>query len=262
MTVTKHVVDAPVSVPYPHGLFAAVTPRPAVDPHWRNGVTWQSQSCGLVKATINPCLADEVDPLTPDDLCSVLDYDPFTLYAFNDDSVPGRTLEQHRQDTIDRLVAGEQFTAEQHLWGLLTTAVPVPVDLTAYPGWLALGHVEQALAEAYGGLGIIHMSRLAATALALHLRFSQGTVTTMLGTPVVIGGGYDPLVSPFSPTATIMGTGPLVMYRGEIDTDAFTIERPVNNLSYVAQRDYVIGWDCAAVGAVAYIGTPPLPPEE
>jgi hypothetical protein len=60
---------------------------------------------------------------------------------------------------------------------------------------------------------------------------------TKLGTPVVVGGGYDQ-------AGLIYGTGPLVIYRGEVDTRQQAIAKPVNKVSFIAQRDYVVGWDC------------------
>ena len=68
---------------------------------------------------------------------------------------------------------------------------------------------------------------------------------TALGTPVVIGGGYN-VPESVTDTGTIIATGPLVMYRGDIDTRENAVDKAINSVSIVAQRDYVIGWDCVA----------------
>ncbi len=70
---------------------------------------------------------------------------------------------------------------------------------------------------------------------------------TLLGTPVVIGAGYDNAVGAPTATSSIFATGPVLLYRGDIDTREQAINKAHNEVSYVAQRDYVLGWDCYAV---------------
>lgn len=253
---TWHLVEAPASVPYRFGLFSQVTPRTAelsgagIDEHWRLGVQWMSQACGDARLTTGPCIDAEVNPLTPDDYCSVSQYDPFTVYAYNNDDVPGFSMDEDVANAVARLTNGEQEAAEEHLWGLATTAIGANiVDLTSYPLWYGLGYVEQALAEAYGGQGVIHMNRLAATMLADQLRVEGGRLFTLLGTPVVAGGGYEKIGVTAPTEGLIYGTGPLVMYRGDVDTRQSALDKATNQASIIAQRDYVVGWDCVAVGA-------------
>jgi len=249
---TYHQVTAPPAVPYRFGLFSVVEPRTAaiegvtIDEHWRLGVQWQSQSCGDIKETTGPCIDDEVADLTADgQLCSVLQYDPFTLYAYNDDAVPGHTLAEHEANAITRLTKGEQFGAERHLWSAMVTAAGAATDATAYPIHIGLGYAEQAISSSYEAQGVLHMSRLTAMACADFLRMEGGRMLTALGTPVVIGGGYN-VPESVTDTGTIIATGPLVMYRGDIDTRENAVDKAINSVSIVAQRDYVIGWDCVA----------------
>lgn len=252
-----HLVDAPPVVPYPFGLFSVVEPRLTLDEHWRLGVRWQSQACVESKTTTGICIDGDVPALDPDDLCAVVEYDPFTAYAYNDDSLIGYTLAEHQQHAIDRLVAGEQRAAETHLWGMLGTAVPVPTNLVGWDVTYGLAWVEQALAESYPGTGVLHMSRATATMLWDRLHQVGNKLYTTLNTPVVVGGGYDPL--PVVPTGlgTIYGTGPLALYRGDVDTREAAVDRGNNTASYIAQRDYVIGWDCTAIGAAVTLATAP-----
>lgn len=259
---TWHLVDAPTTVPYRFGLFSQVTPRTSdlqgagMDEHWRLGVQWVSQACADARLTTGPCIDGEVNPLTPDDACFVSKYDPFTVYAYNTDDTIGFTLTEAEANAVARLTNGEQEAAETHLWNLATTAVTGDlVDLTAYPLWYGLGYVEQALAEQFGGQGVVHMSRLTATMLADQLRFEGGRMFTLLGTPVIAGGGYD-MIGATAPTeGLIYGTGPLVMYRSDIDTRQNAVAKDTNQVSVIAQRDYVIGWDCVAVGAEVSLAT-------
>lgn len=259
---TWHLVEAPAAVPYRFGLFSQVTPRTSeltvngMNDHWRLGVEWVSQACAATKLTTGPCIDENVSPLTPDTFCSVSQYDPFTVYAYNDDSVVGFTLTEAEQNAIARLTNGEQESAEEYLWTLATTAIGANVvDLSTYPLWYGLGYVEQLLAEAYGGQGVIHMNRLAATMLADQLHIEGGRLFTLLGTPVVAGAGYEKVGASAPTEALIYGTGPLVMYRGEIDTQQSAIDKTTNQQSIIAQRDYVIGWDCLIVGAEVTLAT-------
>lgn len=253
---TFHLVEAPATVPYRFGLFSQVAPRAAdvqgvsVDEHWRLGVRWMSQACALAKITTGPCIDDGVAPLTPDNYCSVSEFDPFTVYAFNDDAVPGFTMDEDVANAVARLTNGEQTAAEDHLWGLMSSAIGANVvDLTGHDLWYGLGYVEQVLAETYGGQGVIHMSRLTATMLSDQLHMEGGRLFTVMGTPVVAGGGYDQVGVSAPSEGLIYGSGPLVLYRGDVDTRQAALNRTVNKASIVAQRDYVLGWDCVAVGA-------------
>lgn len=253
----RHLVDAPVAVPYRYGLFSVVDPRPDADPHWRQGVTWETQGCAReVGSTLYPCLdAEPVDPLTGGGVCDIAEWDPFTLYAFPTRSlVAGQNAEQ---DARDRLTNGEQYAAETILWGLLDDEVTA-VDVSAYGGVeYALGYVEQAVTNLYGSRAVIHVNRLVGSLLytAGALKPEGGNLITGLGTPVIIGGGYDTDLTVPPATLTVVGSGPIVMYRGPIET-ATGYDRDTNTSSIIAQRDYLVGWDCAAVAASTTIDIP------
>lgn len=261
---TWHEVSAPPAIPYRYGVFSVVEPRTTqlagvtVDEHWRLGVQWISEACSEALITTGNCIDPEVEALISDRACSEFQYDPFTVYAYNTDAIPGHTLAQHEANAIARLTNGEQRTVEQELWQRLLIADPVPTDLTAFPAWIGLGWIEQQLAEQYGSMGVIHMNRYAATALALHLRIESGTMRTILGTPVIVGGGYDPTPTPITDTAILFGSGPVAMWRGDIDTRESAVDKALNDVSIVAQRDYVIGWDCVAVSAEIALGCPTI----
>lgn len=253
---TWHLVEAPAAVPYRFGLFSQITPRTSeltgagLDEHWRLGVQWMSQACGDAKITTGPCIDDEVGPLTPDNYCSVSQFDPFTVYAYNNDAVPGFSMDEDVANAVARLTNGEQEAAETFLWNTATAKIGLDVvDLTAYPLGYGLGYIEQVLAELYGGQGVIHVNRLTATMLTDQLRIEGGRLFTLLGTPVVAGAGYEKIGVTAPTEGLIYGTGPLVMYRGDVDTRQTAIDKATNQTSIIAQRDYVIGWDCVAVGA-------------
>ena len=255
-----HEVAAPPVVPYRFGVFSVAEPRTATgvdlapDEHWRLGLEWISEACRDALVTSGPCIDPEVGPLESNRECNLFQFEPFTVYAFNTDALPGRTVRQHEANAVARLTNGEQAAVESVLWSRFVAATPVPTSLTSVPGWVGLGWMEQALAEQYGSQGVIHMSRLAATALGLYLRPDGGVLRTLLGTPVVAGGGYDALQAVQGDTAAIFGTGPLVMYRGDIDTRENAVDLALNDVSIVAQRDYALGWDCVTIGAEISLG--------
>lgn len=247
---TWHQVEAPAVVPYSYGLFSVAEPRVVADPHWRFGVRWQSQGCAVTGETTSPCFDEEIDSLPPlPDVCDVSEFDPFTVYAYNTDAIIGHTLAEHEQNTIARLLVGEQRTAEQHLFAAMTTAAGSVTDLTGWSSHYALAWLEQELAENYGGTGVIHMNRATAMMLYDYFRVSGGRLFTPMGTPVVAGGGYDEQSGTAPGVSTIFATGPVVIYRGDVDVRQMAISKARNEVSYIAQRDYVVGWDCSVIGA-------------
>jgi hypothetical protein len=244
---TWQLVEAPPVVPLPYGIFSVAEPRLSTDDHWRLGVQWQSQACSATKVTTGPCIDPEVEPLDKDDYCSVSQYEPFTVYAYNNDDVIGHSIDEHLANTIQRLVATEQRSVEEQLWSSLVANSVSTISLTAFNPGVVLGYLEQQLAENYGGQGAIHMNRLTATYLWEYLQVQGGKLVTKLGTPVVAGAGYDALVSPLD-EFTMFASGPLVIYRGDVDTRQSALDRAINQASIIAQRDYVLGWDCVAYG--------------
>lgn len=247
---TWQLVEAPPVVPLPYGIFSVAEPRLTTDDHWRLGVQWQSQACSTTKVTTGPCIEPERGSLTPDDYCSVSQYDPFTVYAFNDDPVVGHTMDEDLANTIQRLIATEQRSVEEQLWTLLGLGAVSTTALPAVPAGVTLGYLEQILAQNYGGQGVIHMSRLVATFLWEYLEVQGGKLVTKLGTPVVAGAGYDNIVAPGT-DFTMYASGPVVLYRGDIDTRQNALNRATNQASIIAQRDYVLGWDCVAYGVTS-----------
>lgn len=253
---TWHLVDAPAVVPHPYGLFSVAEPRLSTDEHWRIGVQWQSQACIIPKQTTGPCIGEPA-PLTEDDLCSIKEFEPFTVYVYDNDPVVGHTLEQHRANATARLVNGEQTAVEQKFWDDLNASPDFSYNALSVSAITALGALEHQLAKRYPGTGIIHMSRAAATTLWENLVITGGRAYTALGTPVVIGGGYDYANPADVPVQTaIFGTGPVVMYRGDIDTREEAFNKPVNEVSYIAQRDYVLAWDCVSIKVTTKLDTP------
>lgn len=254
---TWQLVEAPAVVPLPYGLFSIAEARLATDTHWRLGVKWQSQACSPVKGTTGACIDDEVAPLDPDDYCSVTAVEPFTVYAYNNDEIPGHSLAEHEANAVARLVNGEQHAVESQLWAQMSADPAITLtDLSGAPHGVALGYIEQMLANNYFGQGVIHMDRMTATVLWEYIDVSGGRLQTRLGTPIIAGGGYGNMADPPVDEFYLYGTGAVVMYRGDIDTRQRAIAKSTNQVSYIAQRDYVVGYDCYGIGTKFTLTTP------
>ena len=252
---TWQLVEAPAAIPLRYGLFSVAEPRLTTDEHWRLGVQWQTQACSPAKATTGYCIDDEVSPLTPDDFCRVMQFEPFTVYAYDNDEIIGASLAEHEAHAVARLTNGEQYAAESQLWSIIGTNAAPATDLSGAPTGVVLGYIEQMLANNYFGQGVIHMDRFTATLLWEYLDVSGSRLQTRLGTPVIAGGGYGSMPNPPIDEFYIYGTGPVVVYRGDVDTRQMAIAKETNQVSYIAQRDYVVGYDCGAVAAKGTLGS-------
>lgn len=246
MVATANVwvrIEAPVVVPHPFGLFSVASPQSPTDPSWMLGGQWTSTACGDLAATFDACInggTPGAKTVTARDPWSHAK--PFTVYAYR--SCAGESAESVADDVDTLLSNGEEFAAEQALWTALTTAAAPTVgggDLLD-----ALAYVEQLLGVNYFGTGVIHMNRGAATRLAQHLVRVGNHLETIAGTPVAAGAGYDSAAAAAGP-AVIYGTGALAVRRSTPDRHtAWNLQ--VNDYTAIAERTYLVGWDCYAVG--------------
>jgi hypothetical protein len=135
----------------------------------------------------------------------------------------------------------------------------------------ALSILEDFISGNYGGLGVIHMTRGAAEALASRMLLESrgGQLFTRVGTPVVAGSGY-PGTGPAGASGGagqtwIMASPAIFGYRSDIFTTSSrsgdTLDRTTNDLTALAERTYLLGYDPCGVGAVlTQLGEPVAPP--
>lgn len=192
---------------------------------------------------------------------------PFTVYGHFASGVGGWSMEDAQRLANEHLLAREEARVEQALWTgdlgnspkLQGAPSTTTVMGTAGDAVLALALLENYIAVTYGSMGVIHMSRLAATILLEHdvLTISGGRLTTKLGTAVAAGTGY-PGTGPSGQaaaagTAWIFATPMLFGYRSEIFTSSATpgdlFDRRQNNITAIAERTYLLGFDPVGVGA-------------
>lgn len=240
-------VTAPALTPYPFGLFSFAPDTLDVRAAG-GGVWWRSLACGQgVGVTFAPCqVDDEVPELDVNVACAVSRAASFTVYARSDEVTVGDTLERKFARAKDVLIGGEQFAVEQALWALLQTATAAPTGFTADHVQTAVALAEAHARKVYGGTPVIHVSPFTATQGPFAFHAEGQRMRTMLGTPVIVGGGYGGDDLPADESGDVIVTGALVVHRGETFDLGQVFDRKVNNIAAVVERTYVVGWDCFA----------------
>ena len=172
------------------------------------------------------------------------------------------------------LLAREEQGVEQALWTGDLGNVPnfqaedtdsALVNSTAASVVRQLAWLEANMGAAYGSAFMIHLTRDAALiGLQLGAIVATGNrLTTKLGTPVVAGSGYKGNVGPSTPSAGQVyayATPPVFGYRSEVirpsDGSWDLFDRDVNQLTAVAERVYLLGFDtCAVAAALMSLGS-------
>lgn len=213
---------------------------------------------------------------------------PFTPYAKFDCGVVG--MEDALKIATDALAQSEPWQVERAFWtGLVdgkTLAFPhlaasaevldaqgielqspagIVVTGAAIDAVTALGLLESALADCYNGVGVIHVPVKLLPTLQFHnLVIPQGgKLKTLNGNLVAVGAGY-PGTSPSGVTPAVgetwmYATGAVFMYRGDVQvpTDKVSsINRATNTREMIAERTYVLGFDCCHHAILVDIGAP------
>jgi hypothetical protein len=142
---------------------------------------------------------------------------------------------------------------------------PDATELTGGDIVEALAQVESELAECYGGQGVIHMTYATAMAALDHMLIQRVPVgpggraalqTVAGGNWVAVGSGYTGSApagtAPSAGTAWMYATGAIFYYRSDIRSTSRPSEavvRSINDIVYIAERTYVVAWDCCLIGA-------------
>lgn len=213
---------------------------------------------------------------------------PFTAYAKFDCALVG--MDEALAIATNALAQSEPWQVERAFWtGLvdgrvlafphlaanarvldqqgyeLQSVASVVVTGNAVDAVTALGLLESALADCYNGVGVIHVPvKLLPTLQANHLIIVQsGKLKTLNGNLVAVGGGYPGTspagVAPAIGESWMYATGPVFMYRGDVQvpTDKVSsINRTTNTREMIAERTYVLGFDCCHHAVLVDIGAP------
>jgi hypothetical protein len=269
------------------------------DPHWRQGVEWQPL-CGNINTTYDPCFSvtgDGGPPPAPPPKSSNLTYEdrganPFTVTADFRCS-PAAFAEKAQDLGAEALSRLESYEVENTFWTGVAGGQPIvyphlaadaevtegvihPVLLqtaaTPVTGAVlniveALGLLEQALADCYNGVGVIHVPAVLGPLLAAERLVERDgrRLRTAKGNLVALGNGYPGTgpdgSDPAPGTAWIYATGAVFAYRSGVEVMPLPsiVNRSDNTVEAIAERTYVLGWDCChfavQVGASPFLGS-------
>lgn len=230
-------IEAPTVTPHPFGLFSVAPPAGPGDTGWQTGVSWDSWACIDPNTTTDNCINGGTAAVKEFELCpNHVTYKPITVYIGIKRT--GQSYDVGEAQASSVLEDSAEFAIERYLWTQLGAAV---TEATALQPIAALANVEQLLGAGYMGTGVVHMSRGMAIRLAPQLVRSGDRIETVIGTPVAVGAGYGP--------DAIYGTGALIVARGSLEVVS-AWNTSINDELVLAERTFVVGWDCYATGAL------------
>lgn len=307
MAGPRQIVDGPTFTSSRFGLLSAVQLPPARDGHWQNGVTWSSYCPeGMGDTTYDECIATTgaPDASPPEPAAKTTNVDhvirgatPFTVYVRFDCAPVGN--EEAQRIATRALGQVEQWQVERTFWTGLVDGIELafphlaadaqvldadgvvlqPVTSTAVTGTpvdvaTGLGRLEQALADCYGGRGVIHVPLELLPSLDAYtlVRPTGGRdadsgqfgrqLETLAGNLVAVGAGYPGTgpdgVDPGATSTWMYATGPVFMYRSDVHVNPFssTVNRTNNTVEMIAERTYVLGFDCCLHAVQIELGVP------
>jgi len=287
----RQIVDPPAFTLLPYGLWDAVEQRTPGNPHWQQGVTW-IERCPDGGTTYDECLSVTGTGAPPEPGAKADNVDqtdrgatPFTIFTEFDCAPVGlRDAETVASDALARI---EQQQVEAAFWtgtvGGQTVAFPhlaadtevldsqqivlQPTATTCVTGVdaaHALGALEDCLADCYAGQGVIHIPRIALPTFAAWglVQARDGGLFTTAGNRVVVGGGYTGSgpdgTTPAAGSTWMFATGALFGYRGDVrmHSPRDSIDRSANTMRMIAERTYVLGFECCLLAAHFELGVP------
>lgn len=276
------VTTGPVLVTAPqtrdrYGIFSVAEMTTMDDLHEvLGGVQWITGNCGMSLGYTVDCAvslagktfatADTVDALTP-----------FVVYAGRTCGPVGFTVAEQQRLTMQKLKATEQATVEKLFSDQLNGQSPGlanAVGVTTVPTAAgvnfveSIGRLEEAFYAAYGQAGVLHLPFRAGehasgqnllTADAAHPMPGNTRVWRLVtGTAVSVGNysGNSPVgAAPAAGHQWLYMTPPIKIWRQSDDTVKVSpvegsLNRTTNQETWLAERAYVMGYECNAVFAI------------
>lgn len=280
------IVPPPAFTPISHGLLSVSQDLTGqFSPRWEAGIIYQPM-CSDVDSTYGDCLVVTgvgAVPAAPAKSATYVNVrrasTPFTVYARKDCAAP-TFWDQAPAEIREALTQGEEWQVERTFWtGTSATATGVTHPHLAANATLSqdndllqpaatvvaggpfnivegLGYLEEALADCYKGQGVIHIPAAVAPHLTawglLHIT-PEGQYITCNGNLAAIGRGYTGSAPDGTSSAAhrwLYATGATFYARSE--PRAFTrvemFDRLNNTVEALAERTYVVGWDCCLLG--------------
>lgn len=265
-------------------LLSTATQLDLPDAHWRMGITWEPlcpESSGTYDpctAVIDQG-GDVVRAPAPPEKSATTEWQTraataFTAYSRIDCSPVGQ-WEQLSESNQQALIRSEARFVETAFWSgaaggqtvvfphLAADSIvedggdvlqPAATTVTDTPQSISvgIGMLEDAMRDCYPGVATIHMPiRLAALAAEAHLLTSRSgrMFTTSIGSKVIVGDypGTAPDGTTTEGATWMYATGEVFFAREPTPTRfsmAESFDRSVNTVEMIAERTYVIGWDC------------------
>lgn len=276
--------------PRPHGLLFVATPVTPGSDHWQAGVTWEPL-CVSGSTTFMPCVSGgDVTPLAksathdethqgarPFTVITEFDCAPIGTWA-NAEPTALQTLTRAEQGLIERAFWTGNAGGQHIVYPNLTTVGPLfDSEILLQPAGTyvsgvaldvveGLGKLENALAQCWDGVGVIHVPTILAPAMcAQYLIYEEGgKLYTKAGNLVSIGAGYPWDIGPngaVAPAGTgwLMATGPVFIIRGtpRVLDKRGSLDRGVNTLKIISERTVLLGYSCCHAGVLVTLGGEP-----
>lgn len=285
----------PPLTPPSFGLLSVATEITDPPRNWQAGVTWEPV-CAAAGVTYDECLVvlpTGLPPAEPPTKTATYEDElraatPFTVLVRKDCSPVGWWSDADAESAA-ALTASEGWQVERTFWTGLAAGQEVAwphlasdtdvVDgddgaylglaadvVTAGPVPLidAVGLLEAALGDCYHGAGVLHLpAQLGVHAADKDVIARTGArYLTPSGNLVAIGRGYPGTgptgAAPLAGSTWIYATGAVWYIRSPIrdfaNVDGF--DRSVNTLEKLAERSYVLGWDCCLFAAQVDTSSP------
>lgn len=270
------LVDGPVRTPLPYGLLSvSQVPVDSDDTHWKGGIRYETDDCGFASITTDSCAVTGGAIKSPTGTWITRGAQPLTVYTLPV-CAPVGTYENYEPRVQAVLTSGEARAVEKEFWTGANGTLPhlaanTPVSGTGFDTSVVIqtaatvivtgavdilegiALLEEALATCYGNEGVIHIPPIAvAHAKDEDLIDKDGTrLRSPSGHLVAAGAGYtgsSPAgVAPSGGIYWLYATGAVTVRRGPIEVTrpiGQAVDRSRNDVFLVAERTYVISWDC------------------
>lgn len=291
MASPRALIAPPAFTPHAYGLLTVAADVTATAPaHWEAGVTWQPL-CAAAGVTFDECLVVTGVGVVPEPAEKAATFTshrraatPFTVYARKDCAAP-TFWNQAAGEVSEGLTEGEGWQVERAFWtggaggasGVVHPHLAANAELISFSDTLqtaatvitgvaldlveGLGRLEWALGDCYQGQGVIHIPAVLGPQLANNLLAIPrgGRLYTPNGNLIALGAGYPgtgPTGASITGAVWIYATGAVFYARSPlraIDSTA-SLDRSTNTLEQLAERTYVLGWDCCHLAIPISIG--------
>lgn len=289
------VEAGPSFTPLRFGLLSAADMPTTQPAGWGHGVQRVWPDCGpATTSVVIPCSGAPITGTPSGTDVQSLSADVFRVYGWVQCSPVGwgNDLEDLRRRAEALLTNGEGRAVEATFWSgqtdhggevfphlaadtellgaqqgahqVLRQLAADEVTTAAVDAVEALGLIEGALGECYGGEGIIHVPRAALAHLDHYgvVRQSGEQLRTLAGNRVAAysGGAYPAPDGSTPPAGTgwFYGTGMVQVLRSQVrNTGAMPSEiigRTDNSTVFLAYRDYSVSFDCCLIAAEVTLG--------